>query len=153
MFMVQTKKLKIKSGEINNMEKVMGEERKIVFCNEVSLPSTRYATFSLYRYPAKFIPHVISYVLEKYGRPNTKVFDPFAGYGTVGVVSKIFGYDYELWDLNPILEVLHSVATLEPEHVDVKELVSQAATFDGKFVPMHAYQRNLLLRGESRKAL
>jgi hypothetical protein len=117
------------------MEKVMGEERKIVFRNEVSLPSTRYATFSLYRYPAKFIPHVISYVLEKYGRPNTKVFDPFAGYGTVGVVSKIFGYDYELWDLNPILEVLHSVATLEPEHVDVKELVSQAATFDGKFVP------------------
>jgi len=64
-----------------------------------------------------------------------KVFDPFAGYGTVGVVSRIYGYDYELWDLNPLLETLHSVATLEPEEVEVEELVNQIANSHEEFVP------------------
>lgn len=101
----------------------------------VSLPSTTYATFGLYRYPAKFIPHVVAYVLENYARPKMKVFDPFAGYGTVGVVSRIYGYDYELWDLNPLLETLHSVATLGPEEVDVKELLQQMTASDEQFIP------------------
>ena len=120
---------------MSRLEKVVGEERKILFRNEVSLPSTRYATFSLYRYPAKFIPHVVSYVLREYGRPNMKVFDPFAGYGTVGIVSKLYGYDYELWDLNPLLETFHTVATLEPEEIDVTELLSRMNVSDTEFVP------------------
>ncbi len=60
------------------------------------IPSTTYATFALYRYPAKFIPQVIAYTLRRYAHPTMTVFDPFAGYGTVGVVSKIYGHDYEL---------------------------------------------------------
>jgi len=64
-----------------------------------------------------------------------KVFDPFAGYGTVGVVSRIYGYDYELWDLNPLLGTLHSVATLEPEEVDIKELLQQITASNEEFVP------------------
>ena len=75
---------------------MVGKERNVLFRNLVDLPSTTYATFGLYRYPAKFIPHVIAYLLEKYGRPKMKVFDPFAGYGTVGVVSRTYGHDYEL---------------------------------------------------------
>jgi len=114
---------------------MLAEERKVLFRELVSLPSTTYGTFGLYRYPAKFIPHVIAYVLEHYARPKMKVFDPFAGYGTVGVVSRIYGYDYELWDLNPMLETLHSVAMLEPEEVDIKEFLHQMATCDEKFVP------------------
>jgi hypothetical protein len=113
----------------------MAEERKVLFRELVSFPSTTYATFGLYRYPAKFIPHVIAYVLEHYARPKMKVFDPFAGYGTVGVVSRIYGYDYELWDLNPMLETFHSIATLEPEEVDVKELLNEIATSEGEFIP------------------
>jgi len=113
----------------------MGEERKVLFRNLVSLPSTTFATFSLYRYPAKFIPHVIAYVLENYAHPKMKVFDPFAGYGTVGIVSRIYGCDYELWDLNPLLETLHSVATLEPKEVDIKELLHQMTNFNEVFIP------------------
>jgi len=112
-----------------------GEEKEVLFRNLVSLPSTTYATFGLYRYPAKFIPHVIAYVLENYAQPNMKVFDPFAGYGTVGVVSRIYGYDYELWDLNPLLETLHNIATLEPEEVDITELLDQLATSNEEYVP------------------
>jgi len=120
---------------MTRLEKTLGEERKVIFRNLVDLPSTTYGTFGLYRYPAKFIPHVIAYVLENYAQPNMKIFDPFAGYGTVGVVSRIYDYDYELWDLNPMLKILHSVATLEPEGIDIKELVSQMYDSKEKFVP------------------
>jgi hypothetical protein len=120
---------------MTRLEKMLGEERRVIFRNLVDLPSTTYGTFGLYRYPAKFIPHVIAYVLENYAQPNMKIFDPFAGYGTVGVVSRIYGYDYELWDLNPMLKILHSVATLEPEGIDVKEFVSQMIDSKEKFVP------------------
>ena len=80
------------------------KEREVSFRKLTNdIPSTTYATFALYRYPAKFIPQVIAYTLRRYARPGMTVFDPFAGYGTVGVVSKIYGLDYELWDLNPFL--------------------------------------------------
>lgn len=120
---------------MRDVEKMLGEEREVRFRDLVSLPSTTYGTFGLYRYPAKFIPHVIAYVLENYAQPKMKIFDPFAGYGTVGIVSRIYGYDYEMWDLNPLLETLHSVATLEPEEVDVKELLHQMATSNEEFIP------------------
>ena len=83
-----------------------GKIEKISFRKTIEFPSTTYATFGLYRYPAKFIPHVIAYTLKNYATPGMKVFDPFAGYGTVGVVSRIYGHDYEMWDLNPMLKVL-----------------------------------------------
>ena len=67
------------------------------------IPSTTYGTFAIYKYPAKFIPQVIAYVLKNFAEPGMKIFDPFAGYGTVGVVSRVYGHDYILWDLNPIL--------------------------------------------------
>jgi hypothetical protein len=114
---------------------MIGEEKKVLFRDLVSLPSTTYATFGLYRYPAKFIPHVIAYVLENYGKPNMTVFDPFAGYGTVGVVSKVYGYGYELWDLNPLLETFHSIATLEPEEVNISELLDQMTSSSVEFKP------------------
>jgi hypothetical protein len=80
--------------------------------------STTYGTFSIYKYPAKFIPQVVAYVLKNYARPNMKVFDPFAGYGTVGLASRIYGCNYELWDLNPILNVIHDTAIMKPTGID-----------------------------------
>ena len=65
------------------------------------IPSTRYATFALYRYVAKFIPHVVSYALKQFGSTGESVLDPFAGYGTVGTVARTQRNPYELWDLNP----------------------------------------------------
>jgi len=114
----------------------MIKDRKIAFREAVNkFTSTTYATFGLYRYPAKFIPQVIAYVLENYAQPRMKVFDPFAGYGTVGIVSRIYDCDYELWDLNPILETLHKIAILEPKKVDVKAILKRIAYSNEKFVP------------------
>lgn len=112
------------------------KEKQVSFRNLVtSIPSTTYATFGLYGYPAKFIPQVIAYVLNEYARPGMSIFDPFAGYGTTGVVSKVYGHDYELWDLNPLLEILHAVATMEPHDVDVDSLLSQIMTCRSEFIP------------------
>lgn len=112
-----------------------GKNKKIAFRKMIQFPSTTYATFGLYRYPAKFIPHVIAYVLENYAQPGMKVFDPFAGYGTVGVVCKIYGHDYELWDLNPLLEILHSIAVMKLKEVETKDILQELASSREEFVP------------------
>lgn len=112
-----------------------GKIEKISFRETIQFPSTTYATFGLYRYPAKFIPHVIAYTLKNYAKPGMKVFDPFGGYGTVGVVSRIYGHDYEMWDLNPILEVLHSVAVMKPAEMGVNGTLEQMASSKKEFLP------------------
>lgn len=110
--------------------------QQISFRDEVTeIPSTTYGTFSLYGYPAKFIPQVIAYVLNEYADPGMTVFDPFAGYGTTGVVSGVYGHDYELWDLNPLLETLHKVATMKQPNQDVGNLLSEMRLSNHEFIP------------------
>jgi len=120
------------------MEKIWNS-KKVIFRELVEFPSTTYATFSLYRYPAKFIPHIIAYALENYAKPGMKVFDPFAGYGTVGVVCKIYGYDYEMWDLNPMLEVLHKISTMgRPKEAKIRNTINaidHMLLSNEKFIP------------------
>lgn len=124
----------IKRGEEYQISSFRNE-RKVMFRELVKFPSTTYGTFGLYRYPAKFIPQVVAYVLEKYAKPKTNVFDPFAGYGTVGIVSRIHDCNYELWDLNPLLETLHAVATLDPKEVDLDGIINRMTLSNEKFVP------------------
>ncbi len=111
------------------------EAEDISFREQVDIPSTTHATFGLYRYPAKFIPHVVAYVLEHYTEPKTTVFDPFGGYGTVGTVARVYGHDYEMWDLNPILATLHPIATMKPAHVNIAETINGMKMSKERFVP------------------
>lgn len=113
----------------------MGLLQPISFRNSVNIPSTTHATFGLYRYPAKFIPHVIAYILENYNGGVKSVFDPFAGYGTVGVVSKLYGKDYELWDLNPSLKLFHSVSTMKPTGINPKDVLEEMKSSKEEFIP------------------
>jgi DNA modification methylase len=112
-----------------------GETQDVVFREMIQLPSTTYATFGLYRYPAKFIPHVIAYVLQQYAEPQMKVFDPFGGSGTVGIMSRLYGNDYELWDLNPIIETLHEIAIMKPVNINLNEVTEQMFSYGEEFVP------------------
>ncbi len=99
------------------------------------IPSTTYGTFGIYRYPAKFIPQVIAYVMERYGQPGMTAFDPFAGCGTAGLVARIYGLNYELWDLNPMLKELHSIAVMSPVEPNVKEIICRISTCNKNFTP------------------
>ncbi|MEM0203601.1 MAG: hypothetical protein QXO16_07865 [Archaeoglobaceae archaeon] len=115
-----------------------GEEKKVrvLFRSSVpEIPSTTSATFAIYKYPAKFIPQVIAYVLKHYANPKMRVFDPFAGYGSVGVVARLYGNDYELWDLNPIINVLHDTAVSKPIEVNLYELISEVKRSSDEFFP------------------
>jgi DNA modification methylase len=108
----------------------------ILFRNTISeIPSTTYGTFAIYKYPAKFIPQVIAYVLKNYAKPGMKIFDPFAGYGTVGIVSKVYGYDYELWDLNPIINIIHDTAITRNQKVNILELMKEIKNSQKEFIP------------------
>lgn len=125
----------MKCGKMVTAEKV-GDKQAVIFRDLMpEIPSTTYATFGLYRYPAKFIPQVIAYALTAYGRPGMSVIDPFAGYGTVGTVARLCGNDYELWDLNPLLKYLHSVAIMHPVEVDAEALVQNIAMHNEPFTP------------------
>ncbi|MHA1770344.1 MAG: hypothetical protein ACTSYL_00425 [Candidatus Thorarchaeota archaeon] len=111
------------------------KEKKVSFRQSVDLPSTTYGIFGLYKYPAKFIPHVVAYILDKYANRGDTVFDPFAGYGTVGAVARVYGYDYELWDLNPILDIIHRIMLLRPREVNVMDLIAQLQQSTKTFIP------------------
>mgnify|MGYP001770676710 CR=1 FL=1 len=108
----------------------------ILFRNAIKeIPSTTYGTFSIYKYPAKFIPQVIAYVLKNYGKPGMKVFDPFAGHGTVGLVSRMYGYDYELWDLNPIINIIHDTAIMKFLEIDLSKIIKEIKNSNKEFLP------------------
>jgi len=109
----------------NNAESFQnGKKISVLFRNTIpEIPYTTYGVFSIYKYPAKFIPQVIAFVLKKYGVPGMRIFDPFAGYGTAGLTAKVYGYNYQLWDLNPILNIIHDTATLGRPKMKVNELL------------------------------
>jgi len=108
----------------------------ILFRNAIpEIPSTTYGTFAIYKYPAKFIPQVIAYVLKKYAKPGMKIFDPFAGYGTVGIVSRVYGHEYELWDLNPIIDVIHETAIMKSPRVNIMDLIKELKNSKEEFIP------------------
>jgi len=94
---------------------------EVLFRELVPLKSTTYVTHGLYMYPAKFIPQVVRYSIEKYTDFNDWVFDPFAGYGTVAIEASITGRNVILWDLNPITEVL-ALASLYRWDISIRDL-------------------------------
>jgi hypothetical protein len=114
-----------------------GNKEKKVFFRSLAkdIPSTTYGTFRLYNYPAKFIPQVIDFTLKHYSKPGVTVLDPFAGCGTVGLVSRLNGHNYELWDINPMLKVLHSIAVMKPIKVEVDPLIRSMKTSREEFLP------------------
>ncbi len=120
----------------NGVSQAVAKEKPVIFRELVrEIPSTTYATFGLYRYPAKFIPQVVAYALKTYTKPGMSVFDPFAGYGTVGTVARLYGNDYELWDLNPLLGHLHAVAVMKPMELDADVLIHGMAAYRKAFNP------------------
>ena len=71
-----------------------------------SVPSTTYASHGMYYYPAKFIPQVVRWAIEKYTSPGDSVIDPFAGSGTVCVEALIAERNATCVDLSPMLKFL-----------------------------------------------
>lgn len=81
--------------------------RLVSFRNLIpKIKSTTYLTHSIYSYPAKFIPQVVRYCIDKYTEKGGFVIDPFAGSGTAAVEAYLCNRDSFLLDINPILNYL-----------------------------------------------
>lgn len=78
------------------------------------IPSTTYLTHGIHNfYPAKFIPQVPRYVIEKYRLKNKIILDPFAGSGTTAVESMITGNSNISSDINPMTSFLIDIKMLK----------------------------------------
>ncbi|MCK9559801.1 MAG: site-specific DNA-methyltransferase [Candidatus Marinimicrobia bacterium] len=78
------------------------------------IPSTTYLTHGIHNfYPAKFIPQVPRYVIEKYRLRKKIILDPFAGSGTTALESMITGNSNISSDINPMTPFLIDVKMLK----------------------------------------
>ena len=74
--------------------------------------STTDGLYGLTKYPAKFIPQVVNFAMDRAqlmrdantnGLDSWCVTDPFAGTGTVAISAHLRHAQSELWDINPIM--------------------------------------------------
>jgi len=80
---------------------------------------TSYITHGYHRYPAKFIPQIVSRLADKYTNEGDLIVDPFGGCGTTLVESKIMGRPSVGVDINPVA-VLITKAKITP--IDPKKI-------------------------------
>jgi len=70
------------------------------------IPRRTYATHGFDRYPAKMIPHLARWIIEKYTEVGEIILDPFCGCGTVLVESRVSGRQADGIDINPYAVLL-----------------------------------------------
>lgn len=88
---------------------------------------TAYITHCYHRYPAKFIPQIVSRLIDKYTKEGDLVADPFGGCGTTLVESKVNGRPSIGVDINPVAVLITKakITPLDPlkiekEFIDLK---------------------------------
>ncbi len=69
-------------------------------------------THAYHRYPAKFVPHMVSQIIVKYSQTSHDVIcDPFGGCGTTLVESKLAGHESIGFDINPVATLIARTKT------------------------------------------
>lgn len=78
-------------------------------------------THGFHKYPAKFIPHIPKWAIEKYlnGNMSKNILDPFCGSGTTLVEGILAGHNVIGVDIDPLSTLISKVKTTR---VDVTEL-------------------------------
>ena len=81
---------------------------------------TSYITHGYHRYPAKFIPQIVSRLADKYTKEGDLIVDPFGGCGTTLVESKIMGRPSVGVDINPVAVLITKakVTPIDPVKVE-----------------------------------
>jgi len=81
---------------------------------------TAYITHGYHRYPAKFIPQIVSRLAEKYTREGDLIVDPFGGCGTTLVESKIMGRSSVGIDINPVAVLITKakITPIDPQKIE-----------------------------------
>jgi len=81
---------------------------------------TAYITHGYHRYPAKFIPQIVSRLVEKYTKEGDLVVDPFGGCGTTLVESKVMCRPSIGVDINPVAVLITKAkkTPIEPDKIE-----------------------------------
>lgn len=81
---------------------------------------TAYATHGYHRYPAKFIPQIVSRLAEKYTKQGDLIVDPFGGCGTTLVESKVMGRPSIAVDINPVAVLITKakITAIDPVKIE-----------------------------------
>lgn len=81
---------------------------------------TAYITHGYHRYPAKFIPQIVSRLADKYTGEGDLIVDPFGGCGTTLVESKIMGRPSVGVDINPVAVLITKakITTINPVKIE-----------------------------------
>jgi len=92
---------------------------------------TAYITHGYHRYPAKFIPQIVSRLAEKYTRKGDFIVDPFGGCGTTLVESKMMGRSSIAVDINPVAVLITKakITPIDPANIE-KEFISLQERLD-----------------------
>lgn len=92
---------------------------------------TAYITHGYHRYPAKFIPQIVSRLAEKYTNEGDLIVDPFGGCGTTLVESKVMGRHSVGVDINPVAVLITKakITPIDPQKIE-KEFAILKAKLD-----------------------
>ncbi len=92
---------------------------------------TAYITHGYHRYPAKFIPQIVSRLVEKYTKEGDLIVDPFGGCGTTLVESKIMGRPSVGVDINPVAVLITKakITPIDPQKIE-KAFIALKAKID-----------------------
>ncbi len=88
---------------------------------------TAYVTHGYHRYPAKFIPQIVSRLADKYTNKGDLVVDPFGGCGTTLVESKVMGRPSIAVDINPVAVLITKakITPIDPVKIEKEFLAIQ----------------------------
>ena len=95
---------------------------------------TAYITHGYHRYPAKFIPQIVSRLAEQYTKKGDLIVDPFGGCGTTLIESKVLSRRSVGVDINPVAVLITQAKTtsLEPTIVEEQFLILKEKINDFK---------------------
>lgn len=86
---------------------------------------TAYITHGYHRYPAKFIPQIVSRLIKKYAKDSDLIVDPFGGCGTTLVESKVMGRPSIGVDINPVAVLITKVKVTPFNPLKIEEEFSK----------------------------
>lgn len=84
--------------------------------------STTYLTHNFHSYPAKFVPQIPNYFINKFTTKGDTVLDPFVGCGTTMVECKLLNRNGIGIDLNPIATLVSTSKINQLSQFDISQI-------------------------------